>query len=283
MARLGSVVLVLVSCSFACSSPNDEAPSPAGNGGTAAGCLQGDTQKCYGPGACTGAQVCQSDRTWGHCDCGTGAWPGIGGSSAGSGGEQAGGASGSGADGGAGAGGARPACVPASGELDLRSATIYDNPPDLADWPVTTTITELVFQYNGRDGVHVKFSKQDGEERWPDMLPPGWDEPLQYTMGMAECIDGKWYASAVIQFWYGLEASGGNIAADNQVAENWYYTDSWWGEMAGYQPRTGEPIGIFVVAGNLRHVTDGSQSPVKERSNVVLVPMPDVNGATHGF
>jgi hypothetical protein len=28
---------------------------------------------------------------------------------------------------------------------------------------------------------------------------------------------------------------------------------------------------------------DPAQSPVMERSNVVLVPMPDANGATHSF
>jgi hypothetical protein len=58
-----------------------------------------------------------------------------------------------------------------------------------------------------------------------------------------------------------------------------------WGMLAGRQPPTRETIGVFVAAGNLRDVTtdDPLQSPVMERSNVVLVPMPDVNGATHAF
>jgi len=173
--------------------------------------------------------------------------------------------------------------TPVPTELDLHDAILFDNPVDLADWPVTTLITAVEFQYRGQDGVHVAFSKLDGPERWPDVTPPGWDGPLQYTLGLAEYIDGQWYASAAIQFWYGLEASGGNVALDGQIARNWYY-DSRWGEMAGYQPATGEIIGVFVVAGNVRGVHDeGSQSPVKERSNVVLVPMPDVNGATYTF
>jgi hypothetical protein len=128
----------------------------------------------------------------------------------------------------------------------------------------------------------VVFDKQDGDGRWPDVTPPGWDGPLQYTMGLAEKIDGKWHASAAIQFWYGLESSGGNVALDNQIAVNWYY-DGRWGELMGRQPATGETVGLFVVAGNLRGVTDGSQSPVMERSDVVLVPFPDVGGATHSF
>jgi hypothetical protein len=114
------------------------------------------------------------------------------------------------------------------------------------------------------------------------VTPPGWDGPLQYTLGLCEYIDGQWYGSAAIQYWYGLYSSGGNVALDDQIAVNWYY-DGRWGELAGRQPATGEIVGLFVVAGNLRGVLDGSQSPVMERSNVVLVPFPDVTGATYTF
>ncbi|MSP60788.1 MAG: hypothetical protein EXR72_10685 [Myxococcales bacterium] len=164
--------------------------------------------------------------------------------------------------------------------LDLHQATLYNNPMNLADWPEATTITQLEFR---GDGVHLEFSKREGPGSWPDIVPPGWDGPLQYTLGMAEFINGKWHASAAIQFWRSLDASGGNVALNDQVAKNWYY-DGRWGALEGRQPKTGEIIGIFVVAGNARGVMDnGSQSPVHERSNVVLVPMPDANGAKHTF
>jgi hypothetical protein len=181
--------------------------------------------------------------------------------------------------------------------LDLHQVTIFDNPPGLADWPVTTRITAVEFQYMGQDGVHVEFSKKDGPDSWPDVTPPGWTGPLQYTVGMAEYIGGQWYGSAAIEFWRDYPALGGNVASDIvtkgpcttfglgsscQVAKNWYY-DGRWGNLAGYQPATGEMIGIFVVAGNLRGVTDGSQSPVQERSNVVLVPMPGFGGGRYTF
>ena len=185
---------------------------------------------------------------------------------------------------------------PAPTTLDLHQAILFDNPANLADWPVTTLITDVEFQYEGGDGVHVEFSKRD-DGSWPDVTPPGWSGPLEYTLGIAENIGGQWYASAAIQFWRGLPASGGNLAEDVstqtpciafgygstcQVAKNWYY-DGRWGNLAGYQPKTGELIGVFVVAGNVRGVTDGSQSPVRERSNVVLVPMPDFNGKKFTF
>jgi hypothetical protein len=168
--------------------------------------------------------------------------------------------------------------VPTS--IDLHDVIFHDNPTGIADWPVTTNITKLVFS---NDGVHVEFSKQEDPERWPDITPPGWDGPLQYTLGLVENIDGQWHTSAAMQYWYGLANQGGNVALDNQIAVNWYY-DARWGELNGRQPATGEIVGIFVVAGNTRGVLDdGSQSPVKERSEVVVVPFPDVNGATHDF
>lgn len=201
---------------------------------------------------------------------------GAGSSSDGGAGSSGGGSTGAGESS---DGGADSSSGGAPVEIDLADVIIHDNPADVANWPITTTITQLDFR---DDGVHVVFDKQDGDGRWPDIVPPGWDGPLQYTLGLVERIDGQWHASAAMQYWYGLEAQGGNVALDNQVAVNWYY-DGRWGEMAGYQPATGETIGVFVVAGNVRGVLDGSQSPVLERSNVVVVPMPGVEGASHSF
>lgn len=186
---------------------------------------------------------------------------------------------------------------PSPTTLDLHEVTLFDNPKDLAEWPETTKITVVEFRVGAGEGVHIEFSKRDGAGSWPDITPPGWDGPLQYTVGLVENIEGKWYGSAAIQYWRGLDASGGNVAEDIttkaqctmfgygsgcQVAKNWYY-DGRWGKLAGYQPKTGEIIGVFVVGGNVRGVTDGSQSPAKERSNVVLLKMPDIAGAKYTF
>jgi hypothetical protein len=243
-------------------------------------CVPGMQVSCPCLGGKMGIQVCKADGSgyeacWG-CDPGTGGAGGMGGAPGTSSSSSTTGSSSSGMGGSTGSG-----AGPSS--LDLHDAILYDNPVNLADWPVTTTITAVEFQYQGQDGVHLEFSKQDGADRWPDITPPGWDGSLQYTVGMAEWINGQWYASAAIQYWYGLAASGGNVAQNQQVALNWFY-DGRWGQLAGRQPATGELIGIFVVAGNARGVhDDGSQSPVHERSNVVVVPMPDVSGAKYTF
>jgi hypothetical protein len=165
----------------------------------------------------------------------------------------------------------------ANDAVSLSLATILNSPRDLGRWPITTAITSIDIRSNG---VRVEFSKKSGPGRWPDITPPGWDGPLQYTLGMVLNHNGQWYASAPVEFWYGLDYSGG---PPSQYAHNWFYDPGRWAPMTYHQPAVGEQIGFFVCAGDCRNSTDGSRSPVKERSNVVVVTMPTDGGATFRF
>lgn len=145
--------------------------------------------------------------------------------------------------------------------FSLAQATILNNPQDLASWAETTHITSIIFTPNA---MLVDFTKRTGPGRWPES---GFGTGgIQYTLGMCLNINGRWYCSAVIQFWEGreLEASG----RPSEIGINWYY-DNRWGPMKGYQPSQGETIGMFVAQGNLR---DSGKTSVKERSDVVLMP-----------
>jgi hypothetical protein len=167
---------------------------------------------------------------------------------------------------------------PAAGDaINLGLATILNSPVDLGSWPVTTSITRLDLRGSG---VHVEFSKRDGPARWPDVTPAGWSGSLEYTLGMALNIGGQWYASAAIEFWNGLDAAGGPPSG---YAQDWFYDPSRWAPMTYHQPAVGEQIGFFVCAGDCRNRTDSGGSPVRERSNVVLVAMPTDSGASYTF
>jgi hypothetical protein len=152
--------------------------------------------------------------------------------------------------------------------------------PAFTGWPATTEITRLEMRFNG---IHIEFSRRSGDGRWPDVIPPGWKGPLQYCLGIAMSIDGTWHVTAPIQFWNGLDASGGNVGDLSPRANgligtihgDWCYSGEW-GPMQR-QPGAGEQVGFFVVAGNVRGVDDAIS--VRERSNVVVVPFPDGNGA----
>ena len=144
----------------------------------------------------------------------------------------------------------------------------------LFDWPVTAQITSLNLQASG---AAVGFTKKDGPGRWPDVTPPGWDGALQYTLWMVVNIDGHWYTSGGVEFWYGLPSSGGQ---PSRYTSNWYYSPAVWGPLAGHQPVPGEQVGFFVTAGDARAK---DVRAVTERSNVVLVSFPSDAGGYYPF
>jgi hypothetical protein len=161
-----------------------------------------------------------------------------------------------------------PGVPVAADQINMGQANIYNSPTDLARWTISTALTSVNFS---GDGIAVTFSKQDGPGRWPDVTPPGWSGPLQFTLGMCLNIGGQWNCSAVIQQWYGLGVAGG---PPSQIGRNWFYDSLRWGPMTGHQPAAGETIGIFVCEGDCRNNTRGDLSPLRERSNVVLVQFP---------
>ena len=150
-----------------------------------------------------------------------------------------------------------------------RAAVLHNSPTDLANWPITTALQTVDIR---PQGVLVEFSKKDGPGRWPDVRPPGWSGTLEYTLGMCLNIGGQWHCSATIEYWHGLAYGGG---PPGEFAKNWFYDPIRWGPMSGHQPAVGETIGFFVCAGDCRNNLRGDLSPARERSNVVLVRMPD--------
>ncbi len=150
--------------------------------------------------------------------------------------------------------------------FDMRNATMVDAPADLGSWAETAKITRVDYS----DGyVVVDFDRRDGPNRWPDTPWGAPGDSVEYCLGMCLNINDHWYCSAPIQFWYGRELEAGGRA--NEVGINWFYPPAW-GPMSGHQPADGEVVGIFVAEGSTRHDTDGSESIVHERSNVLLIP-----------
>ena len=170
-----------------------------------------------------------------------------------------------------------PSVAVARDAINMSAASIHNSPWDLAAWPISTALTSIDLSGSG---MRVEFSKKDGAGRWPDVTPPGWSGPLQYTLGMCVSISGSWHCSAVVEFWHGLDRSGG---APQDVARNWFYDAIRWGPMVNYQPAVGEQVGFFVCGGDCRNNTAGDLSPVKERTNVVLISYPGAGGGFFQF
>jgi hypothetical protein len=148
--------------------------------------------------------------------------------------------------------------------INLGAAAVYNSPPDIARWPATATITRIDMSPSA--GLNIEFTTKNS---WPDVVPPGFGGPLQYTVWAVVNVGGVWDTSGFIQMWRGRESTGAPIL--QQFAINWAY-DARWGPMNGYQPHAGEQMGFFVSAGNARGET--GVSSVRERSNVVVVSLP---------
>ena len=157
--------------------------------------------------------------------------------------------------------------------INLGTAAVYNSPPDIASWPATATITRLTMSSSA--GLSFEFSHSN---RWPDVIPPGFTGPLQYTVWAVVNVGGRWNTSGFIQMWRGRPSTGAPIIAE--FARNWAY-DSRWGPMNGYQPRVGEQMGFFLSAGNARGQTDVSS--VRERTNVVMVSLPAGDNGSFTF
>jgi hypothetical protein len=149
--------------------------------------------------------------------------------------------------------------------FDLHQATMVSSPQDFANWAETAKITSINF-FN--DSFWVDFDKRTGPDRWPDT--PFGDGNLEYTLGLCGNLNGHWYCSAVVQFWF--ERDLGASGPPRDVHFEWFYDYARWGPMAGWQPQDGEIVGVFVCAGNCRNNDAGDRSYVKERSNVAFVP-----------
>ena len=147
--------------------------------------------------------------------------------------------------------------------FDPNNVTWVNN-PNMSGWAETSKITSIDFSTGY---INVDFDKRAGGDQWPPApFGDGGGGEIQYTLGMCFNLGGRWFCSAVIQFWPGrdLDASGpaGNVAKD------WYY-DARWSPMTGHQPAIGELVGVFAANGNVR---DSLSWAIEQRTDIVVVP-----------
>lgn len=153
--------------------------------------------------------------------------------------------------------------------FDWQTVQFLGGSPNVAGWAETTRITRVSWD---QKGLELDFSARD---TWPDVVYPGWQGPLQFTVWLVQ-PDGKggWVTAGFIQCWKGLTEIGGDMTDPTQIGRNWAYFVN----PPMHQPAAGERIGVFVTSGNQRK---GDQHQITERSNVVFMPW--TPGATFTF
>jgi hypothetical protein len=148
--------------------------------------------------------------------------------------------------------------INAQDAINLGDVEVCDGHREMLAWPATSTITKLIVQPTDTFIEHTKTP--DG---WPEVTPPGWQDPLQYTLWPVYLVNGRWMTAGSIQFWKFRNGTGSPL---HSLAADWLPPGC-----PRVQPTPGQPIGFFVTAGNQRISDD---HVVMERSNVVLITYP---------
>ncbi len=148
--------------------------------------------------------------------------------------------------------------------IDMATTQIVDA-PDIHGWAITTVITRIEITPTN---TIFTFSKQVDPGSWPDVVPPGFAGPIQYTVWAFIPIAGQWVGSGFIQMWRGRDGVGD---APSDYARNWWYAARW-APMTGHLVTPGSQIAFCVTAGNARD--NVGPLPLNERSQLVLITAP---------
>ncbi len=162
-------------------------------------------------------------------------------------------------------------------QFDLHTAQIVDAPADIADWPITHSITAMAMRPTGdpKEGLSFVFEPALPETWKWFSNPQVPTDNYQYTVWAGAVVGGVPVLSAFIQMWGpstdgpARPSTGAPILTD--FHKNWAY-DPRWGALFQYSPKPGDQMAFMVSAGNARD--QRGPTSVKERSQVVVVTLP---------
>lgn len=150
--------------------------------------------------------------------------------------------------------------------FDLSTVVIQGAPPgapDVRSFAVTSTLTSLAFRPDTFSIDHTRRGQ------WPpvQIAPDGTTQ--EATVWVFFRIGGVWYGTGGERL--RPNQTDKQLSKASDIGPGWLYDSNRWGPMTNYVPQVGEYVGFMVVAGSTR---SDANSPVQERSKVVLVPFP---------
>lgn len=155
--------------------------------------------------------------------------------------------------------------APAAAQIPLSQVRILHTRENVLQFPVTAQLTEIQFQPGDPQGnLHLRFTKQG---QWPPIDIGG--ALQEATLWIIARIDGEWIAA-------GMERLRPNQIDKPEGPDPAGFLAGWvegrnFGPFSGHAYAFGEPIGVFVVAGQSRL---GGDFIVRERTDVVELAFP---------
>lgn len=158
--------------------------------------------------------------------------------------------------------------------FDLSTVVIQGAPPgapDVRGFTVTSAITSLAFR---PDTFSIDHSRRG---QWPPVQIDPDGTTQEATVWVFFRLGGVWYGTGGERL--RPNQTDKQLTQASELGPGWLYDSNRWGPMTNYVPQVGEYVGFMVVAGSTR---SDANSPVQERSKVVLVPFP-ADGVTASF
>lgn len=124
--------------------------------------------------------------------------------------------------------------------------------------------------------------RTEGTDAWTPVVLDADGTTQLATLWIFLKINGQWCAAGAERLRpsqvNGVKpvAEPGAGGLSTLVGNGWLYDANRWHEMAGYNPKPGEAVGVCVVAGSTR---SDDRTPTRERTQVVVVEWPGEAGA----
>lgn len=152
--------------------------------------------------------------------------------------------------------------------IDL-TTVVWHSSPNVADWPITSEITELGLRSGA---LHLRHTKEDV---WPDV--PFETTTQEATLYVFVNINGQWHGAGAERIRPNQRDKPEPSRVSDWIAE-WLYNPQLWGPMAGYHPQPGELVGLAIAAGIGRAA---DTKIVAERTPVYLIAWPTDAGGSY--
>lgn len=152
--------------------------------------------------------------------------------------------------------------------FNLQDVTVLGSNQACLQFPAVATLDRFAL-----DGASMLLATT-GTADWPAVPVDANDNtPSQVaTLWVFLRIGGQWYATGAERL-KASQVNGSKPEGDpaTLIGRDWLFDQNRWGVMAGYNPSPGEQVGVMVVSGSTR---SDDQTPVRERSNVLMVAWP---------
>lgn len=156
--------------------------------------------------------------------------------------------------------GTPPPIVSTDGDMIDPGSCQIVNAPDFRGWSIVSRITRVELTPD-----NCKIFTDPDVEGWPDTFPPGFADPIGFTVWAFVFVGGQWVCSGFLEGVGHYKSADGVGDSVFDFVNNWWYSGRW-APMTGHAIQPGETIGLMLCGGDQR---DGKGPDTGIRTQIV--------------